>query len=85
MAAAAGEQTAATGLVPSVLGVQRASAETSLRGEDRYVRRLCPCQGSMRVELVSGARVFDRVIETTQRDKLRMAEGELSQLCAALG
>ena len=57
MAAAAGEQIAATGLVPSVLGVQRASAETSLRGEDRYVRRLCPCQGSMRVELVSGARV----------------------------
>ena len=37
------------------------------------MRRLCPCQGSMRVELVSGARVFDRVIETTQRDKLRIA------------
>ena len=28
-----------------------------LRGEDRYVRRLCPCQGSMRVEIVSGAHV----------------------------
>ena len=37
------------------------------------MRRLCPCQGSLRVELVSGARVFDRVTETTQRDKLRIA------------
>ena len=85
MSAAAREQAEAAGLVPKVHGVQRTPSEAPLHWEDRHVRRLCPCQGSMRVELVSGARVFDRVIETTQRDKLRMAEGELSQLCAALG
>ena len=57
MAAGAGEQTAATGLVSSVLGVQRASAQASLRGEGRHERHLCPRQGSMRVEIVIGAHV----------------------------